>query len=271
MLKVIKSVFLAFVLTNVFSCGHKSHEDNEIRETYPIVPNISFFIQNIYPHDTTAFTQGLEYFNGLIYEGTGDYKNSSVRIVDLKSGKVKEKNLMGTTQLFGEGITIFNDTIYQLTWKNNIVFLYDVKNIHKSIRTFFWQKEGWGITNDGTNLIISDGSSVIYFVDPKTFRIVRSIQVLNANEPIDKINELDFIHNSIYANVFEKNIILKINPSTGKVTGIINCDELIKENNLEFTREPEKVLNGIAWDSLNSRMFITGKLWPMLFEIKINE
>src|SRR5579885_216497 len=210
MLKAIRSFFLVFVLSSFFSCGDKSPDRNEAKEISSTAPEISFFVQNVYPHDTTAFTQGLQYFNGLLYEGTGDYKNSSVRIVDLKSGKVKEKKLMGTKELFGEGITILNDTVYQLTWKNNVVFVYDVRNIHKTVKTFFWQKEGWGITNDGTNLIISDGSSILYFVDPKTFQIIRSIQVLNANEPIEKINELEFIHSSIYANVFGENIILKI-------------------------------------------------------------
>ena len=262
--------------TLIIGCNSNSKEkkDDESNLSFSSkLPELLYIKSvNSYPHDTNAFTQGLQFYKGLLYEGTGDYVNSSLRLVDLKSGRVLKKNIIGTSILFGEGITIFKEKLYQLTWRNNIVYVYNINNIMNPIKTFKWPKEGWGVTNDGVNIIISDGSSWLYFVDAETFQIVRKIQVLKGdNTPFEKLNELEYIKGFIYANVFEENIIAKIDPLTGNVSAIIDCTEIIRENNLTFKYNPEKVLNGIAWDSISDRMFITGKLWPVLFEIKLTE
>ncbi len=226
-----------------------------------------------YEHDPTAYTQGLEFYKGVLFESTGDFENSSLRKTDFKTGKVLEKHVMGTKEIFGEGITILKDTLYQLTWQNNIVYVYDVKNINKPIKTFKWANEGWGITNNGTDLIVSTGSANIYFINPADFRVKTTIVVETDTGTMDRINELEYIDGFIYANRYGENgYILKIDPSTGHVVSKIiipNIEEQYFKGKLTDPKNNE-VLNGIAYDSASKKLYITGKHWPKLFEVSLN-
>ncbi len=233
-------------------------------------PNININIIGIYPHDTSAYTQGLEIYKGKLYESTGDFKNSSIRIIDIKTGKVVHKHMMGSSDIFGEGITIFKDKIYQLTWKNNLVNVYDIKNIDKPIKTFTWPYEGWGITHNDTDLIISDGSANLFFVNPDDFKVKSSRQVTDNIGPVKEINELEYFDGYVFANVYGSDIIIKIDPSNGHVVGIINLKGIIQQYAKGFIPDDNEVLNGIAWDSANKKMYITGKRWPKMFELTIN-
>ena len=242
----------------------------------PAPQNINFSIIGTYPHDTSAYTQGLEIYKGTTYESTGDYENSSLRVTDIKTGKVLQKHMMGSSAnlgpaaIFGEGITILNDKIYQLTWKNKLVNVYDLKDISKPIRTFTWPHEGWGITHNGTDLIISDGSANIYFVNPQDFAIKSSIQVRDNIGPINAINELEYIDGFVFANVYGSDYIIKINPADGHVVGNINLPGLIQQYATGFSPDDNEVLNGIAWDSASKKLYITGKHWPKMFELLLN-
>ncbi|HAN65061.1 MAG TPA: glutamine cyclotransferase [Chitinophagaceae bacterium] len=231
----------------------------------PLSLNVSIVGQ--YPHDTSAYTQGLVWHNGKLYEGTGDYESSSLRISDLKSGAVQQKHMMGSNKIFGEGITIFNDKIYQLTWQSNIVYVYALNDITKPIQTLQWPYEGWGITHNGKDLIISDGSSNLYFVDPGNLRVRNTLSVRDNRGPVILLNELEFINGMIFANVYESNAIIQIDPESGHVKGIVNLPGLLKPQDVIAGRTD--VLNGIAYDSSTGHLMITGKRWPKMFEIKL--
>jgi len=258
------------------SCNNNTPDPGaETEKTQPLTgiaapQNITFNIVGIYPHDTSAYTQGLEIYNGKLYEGTGDYIKSSLRITDLKTGAVIQKHMMGSKDVFGEGITVFKDKIYQLTWKNNLVNVYDVKNIDKPIKTFNWPYEGWGITHNDAELIISDGSANLYFVNPDDFKLKSTKQVSDNIGPVNAINELEYFNGFVYANVYGSDIILKIDPSNGHVIGNINLPGIIKQYAPGFTPDDEEVLNGIAWDSIGKKLYITGKRWPKMFELTMN-
>jgi len=230
--------------------------------------NIPFTILAHHPHDTSAYTQGLQLYNGKMYEGTGDYEGSSLRITDYKTGKVEKKHMMGSDEIFGEGINIFHNKIYQLTWQSNIVYVYDLNNIDKPIQTFKWPYEGWGITNNGKELIISTGSSNLYFVNPETFQVTNTINVMDNRGDVKLLNELEYIDGYVYANVYESDYIVKIDPSNGHVVGVLNLPGLLDKS--DYVPGYTNVLNGIAYDSTSKTMFITGKRWPKLFELKLN-
>ena len=234
-------------------------------------PQISYTIVAEHPHDTSAYTQGLQWFNGKLYEGTGDYQNSSLRITDLKTGKVEKIHRMGTDSIFGEGITIFKGKIYQLTWESHVVYVYDLSNIDKPVKTLKWPYPGWGITNNGTDLIISDGSSNLYFVNPDDLKIKSIVQVKEDAGPIGYLNELEYIDGFVYANVWQSDIIFKIDPSSGKAVGKLDLpklgDQFFKD---QIVPGRTDVLNGIAYDSSTKRLLITGKRWPKMFEVKLN-
>jgi glutaminyl-peptide cyclotransferase len=232
-------------------------------------PAIAYKIVNVYPHDTSAYTQGLQLYNGKLYEGTGDYEFSSIRITDLKTGKVEKKHMMGSNKIFGEGINIFKGKIYQLTWQSNLVYVYDLGNIDKPLKTFTWPYEGWGITNNGTELIISDGSANIYFVNADSFTVKRRITVATDGGPIDNINELEYIEGYIYANVYQTDFIVKIDPANGNVVGKMDFPDLRKNFAKEITDRTD-YFNGIAYDSASKKIYVTGKRWPRMFEISLN-
>jgi glutaminyl-peptide cyclotransferase len=234
-------------------------------------PQISYNIVNVYPHDTSAYTEGLQIYNGKLYEGTGMENESTLRITDLKTGKVEKKHFYTDPLIFGEGIQVFKGKIYQLTWKNHIVFVYDEKNIDKPVATLKWPYDGWGMTNNGSDLIISDGTANLYFVDAETFKVKSTVAVTEDSNPIENLNELEYIDGFVWANVWQTDQILKIDPASGHVVGRIDLPDLRQQY---FPKEiiPERtdVLNGIAYDSTTKKLFITGKRWPKLFEIKLN-
>ena len=233
--------------------------------------DININIIAAYPHDTGSYTQGLEIYNGKLYEGTGDFERSALQIDDLKTGKIEKKHVMGSTDIFGEGITIFHDKIYQLTWQSHFVNEYDVDNIDKPIKTFTWPYEGWGLTHDSVELIVSDGSANLYLVDPNDFKIKSTIQVTDNQGPVDQLNELEYVKGFVFANVYETNYIVKIDLSNGHVVGKINVPGLLDQFAPNQTIPGRTdVLNGIAWDSTAQKMYITGKRWPKLFEVTLN-
>jgi glutaminyl-peptide cyclotransferase len=250
--------------------GDKQADHDDSLTVAPI-PLIKYNIMSVYPHDTSAYTQGLEFYNGKLYEGTGDFKNSSLRITDYKTGKVEKKHMMGTDTIFGEGITILKNKIYQLTWRSHIIYVYDIKNIEKPIATFKWPYEGWGLTNNGTDLIISTGSANLYFVNPDDFKVKSTISVNDNGGPIDSINELEYVDGVIYANVYETEFIIKIDPASGHVLGKMDLTGIIQKFAPNYIPEPmDEVLNGIAYDSATKKFLVTGKRWPKMFELKVD-
>ena len=235
------------------------------------VPVYSYEIVKTYPHDPKAFTQGLVVHNGFFYEGTGGYRNSddhssSLRKVEIESGKVLQKVDLAD-DYFGEGITIFNGKIYQLTWQENTAFVYDLNNF-ALLQRFNYNGEGWGLTHDGQNLIMSDGTHVLRFLNPENFERIRTITVLDEkNKPVLKLNELEYVKGEIWANIWQEGWIARIDPATGKLVGRINLEKLADEQ--MDKDEKADVLNGIAYDEASDRIFITGKKWRKVFEIKI--
>jgi len=217
-----------------------------------------------YPHDSQAYTQGLLYEDGHLYESTGLNGRSSLRMVDLETGSVLQRAAV-PEKYFAEGLASWGSTLIQLTWQSHIAFVYD-RFSFRLLRTFSYKGEGWGLTQDGRNLIMSDGTATLRFFDPGTFREVRHIVVKDHGSQVTQLNELEFVQGEIYANVWHTDRIARISPSSGRVLGWIDLSGLLPENQRS---DPEAVLNGIAWDSARDRLFVTGKLWPRLFEIKI--
>jgi len=230
------------------------------------VPTYGYEVVRVYQHSTDAFTQGLEYRNGKLYESTGGEGESSLRLVELESGKVLDK-VDVPMPYFAEGITLLNGKIYQLTWQNQVGFIYDATTLSK-IGQFNYEGEGWGLTNDGQSLILSDGTNQLRFLDPGTFKVTKTIAVREGNSPIDSLNELEYFNGEIYSNVWHRDVVAIINPQTGRVNGWIDLKGLLPPGE---AGDPEAVLNGIAHDAASQRVFVTGKLWPKLFEIRIKK
>ena len=228
---------------------------------------ITYTVLSQFPHDTSAYTQGLEIHDGKLYEGTGDFSNSSLRITNWKTGVVAKKHVMGTDKIFGEGITIFKNKIYQLTWESNKAYQYDINNIEAPEKTFDWAYEGWGLTHDTSSLIISDGTANIYFVDPTTFKVKSTVAIKDDQGPVNYLNELEYVNGFIYANVYQTNIIVKINAESGHVVGRLYMNGLLQQNDIVADRTD--VLNGIAYDSTTKNFLITGKRWPKMFEVRV--
>ncbi|REE79999.1 glutamine cyclotransferase [Lutibacter oceani] len=253
------------------------YEDKTKKVTKPVYfmadtsPEIyTYKIINTYPHDKEAYTQGLEYKDGFLYESTGRKGTSYIRKVELETGKaLQQKDL--DAAYFGEGITIFNNKIYQLTWQSGIGIVYDLESFEKE-KEFKYTKsrEGWGLTNNGEQLIKSDGTERIWFLNPETLIEESYIEAYTNKQKVEKLNELEYINGKIYANIWQKNSILIVNPTTGKVEGVANLnglkEEILKEQNLT---DSDEVLNGIAFDKENNRMFVTGKHWSKLYEIEL--
>jgi glutamine cyclotransferase len=229
-------------------------------------PKYGYEVVRVYPHDPQAFTQGLIFREGRILESTGQEGRSTLRSVDLDSGQVIKKVELAS-QYFGEGITVLNGKVYQLTWQHQLGFIYDYQTFNK-IGQFNYEGEGWGLTNDGTNLILSDGSSKLRFIDPNSYRLVRTITVTDDGKSIRDLNELEYIQGEIYANIWHDQRIATINPQTGAVTAWIDLSGILRKT--EAPNE-EAVLNGIAVDEATGRLFVTGKLWPKLFEIRVKK
>jgi glutamine cyclotransferase len=226
------------------------------------VPEYGYRVVNVYPHDSTAFTQGLEYRGGYLYEGTGLEGQSRLRKVDLKTGRVIQEIRLGA-QYFGEGITVLNQRIIQITYKSQRGFIYD-QGTFKLLRTFDYPGEGWGLTNDMKQIYMSDGSSEIRVWDGETLAERRRIKVRDGSRPVTLINELELVNGEIFANVWQTDRIARISPADGRVTGWINLAGLSPAGTAS-----EAVLNGIAHDGMGGRLFVTGKLWPKLYEIQV--
>jgi glutamine cyclotransferase len=230
---------------------------------YLLLGQSGYKVVHTYPHDPSAFTQGLVFYDGYLYEGTGMVGHSSVRKVELSSGKVVQKIDL-PAPYFGEGIVLWKDKLIELTWQSKIGFVYD-RATFKQLRTFTYNREGWGITQDGKRLIMSDGSATLYFWDPETLREIGHLDVVDKGAPVQNLNELEFINGEIYANVWQTDRIARISPATGHVIGWIDLTGLLTA----AERRGTDVLNGIAYDGKLGRLFVTGKRWPKLFEIQV--
>jgi glutamine cyclotransferase len=246
---------------------NKSGEVNNISITMlsDLIPlQYGYKIIQVFPHDPEAYTQGLVFEQGILYEGTGQYGKSSLRKTDIETGKLLNNKKL-PPDLFGEGVCIFKEKIIQLTWKSRIGFVYNKSNF-EFINRIKYQTQGWGITTDGKRLIMSDGSNIIYFLEPEYFSELSRIEVYDNNGPVNDLNELEFINGEIYANVYQTDKIVIIDMYTGKVLAWINLEGLISE---EDYADDIDVLNGIAYDKEKNRLFVTGKMWPKLFEIEL--
>lgn len=230
-------------------------------------PRYAYEIVHTYPHDASAFTEGLFYLNGFLYESTGLEAHSSIRKVRLETGEVLQK-LDIPAEYFGEGIVNWNRQIISLTWKSQVGFVFDLDTF-KLQRQFHYKGEGWALTRNDTEIIMSDGTPELRFLDPKTLRETRRIQVTIEGKPISNVNELEWIKGEIYANVWETDWVLRIDPASGQVVGIINLAGLLKRQ--DIVPGQTDVLNGIAYDAKGDRLFVTGKNWPKLFEIRLHK
>ncbi|HMO62788.1 MAG TPA: glutaminyl-peptide cyclotransferase [Ferruginibacter sp.] len=276
-----KKLFPLFFLLVLLSCNNNDDtRDNDTGETntggtgLPAPAMLHATITAEYPHDTDAFTEGLQWYNGKLYESTGLETKTMIKEVDLKTGIASKKQHITDPEIFGEGINIFNGKLYQLTYQNHLVYVYDVKDWSKPVQTFTWHSEGWGMTNNGSELIVSDGQAQgnLYFVNPENFKINRIVQVRDNIGVVDRINELEYIDGYVYANIWGETYIVKIDPSNGHVTGKLETKDLLRSFYAGFPlrNNLDNVLNGIAYDSTNKKIFITGKLWPKVFELQLN-
>ena len=250
------------LISLVISPGHSIPKEFERNLNY------NFRIARIHPHDSNSQTEGLQFVEGFLYEGTGPCLNapSSLRKIKAEGGNIVMIRELPIDNLFGEGITILNERIIELTYKTHIGFVYD-KGTFELIKEFYYPTEGWGITNDGENLIMSDGSSTLRYLDPETFHEVKRIEVADNNGPVFKLNELEYINGEIYANIFETSRIVSISPETGRVTGSIDLSVILKDR---FpTNDPINLANGIAYDPEKGRLFVTGKYWSKIYELEM--
>ena len=239
--------------------GHKTESSNT-----SAIPVYTYRVINIFPHDRYAFTQGLIFEDGVFIEGTGLRGRSSLRRVSIETGEILDYHEL-PSHLFGEGVTIYDSKIIQLTWRSNVGFVYD-KDSFELLREFSYPTEGWGITCDDKHLIMSDGTANLYFLHPESFEEQKRIKVHDNKGSVERLNELEYVDGEIYANVFQTNHIARIDPKSGKVVGWIDLTGILTE---EDRREPIDVLNGIAYDPGDNRLFVTGKLWSKLFEIEL--
>ncbi|MCM1031673.1 MAG: glutaminyl-peptide cyclotransferase [Oscillibacter sp.] len=227
---------------------------------------LQYKIVREYPHDTKAYTQGLVYQDGILYESTGQYGESSIRKQDMKSGKILSA-LSIDNRLFGEGITLLNDKIYQLTWTSGKGFIYDLKTFSLE-STFTYNTQGWGITTIGDKLIMSDGSHKLYHIAPSSFNIIKEVEVYDHNGPVKNLNELEYINGLVWANVWMQDRIVIIDPATGEVKQELDLSRLLSGTERARLDDSDDVLNGIAWNPEKGTVYVTGKRWPKLFEIK---
>ena len=261
------------VIVLVYGCKDDAGAPGETPsdETVASPAVIQFSVVNEFPHDTGSYTEGLAFYNGVLFEGTGaspTVSNNGTWIgpIDLKTGKVQKKVDLGN-QFFGEGITFFNDKVYQLTYQTKKGFVYDARTFKKLKEFTYNSAEGWGLTNDGKNLIMSDGTSSLSYLDPETLKMLNVVGVSDNNGAVGNINELEYINGSIYANQWLTPYILKIDPSSGKVVGRMDFTKMIDQVKSQYPAAEE--FNGIAYDSTTQKVYVTGKKWPKVYEIKI--
>lgn len=267
-----KRCFTSLVLMStilLFGCKNEDEDDSNDDYQIPAPINLSFQVVNQFPHDTSAFTEGFTFYGGRLYEGTGSPDSPStsgtwIAAIDLNSGKYEKKVNLGRSY-FGEGITFLNDKLYQLTWKTMIGFVYDARTF-KKIRDFSYKSEGWGLTNDGTNLIMSSGTSNLYYLNPDSLNFIKMLPVQDNKGIVPNLNELEYIDGYIYANEWLTPNILKIDPATGYIVAKLDLSKHVSEIKSKYPDAEE--MNGIAYDSTTRKTFITGKKWPHIYEIK---
>jgi glutaminyl-peptide cyclotransferase len=254
--------------TSIYYDGETEMDSTRIEIVSGFEPKVlKYTIVNTYPHDINAYTQGLEFYNGILYEGTGQYGESTLRKTDYKSGKTDIKIDL-EKRYFGEGITFLNDKIYQITWQENTAFVYDAKTLKKEKEVPFYKSmDGWGLTNDGKNLYMTDSTERIHILDPNSFQQIDYVNVYSGKQKIESINELEWVDGKIYSNIYQKNFIIVINPKDGSVEAMLDMSDLTNK----ITKLPETdVLNGIAYNPATKTFFVTGKNWDKMFEIRIN-
>ena len=232
--------------------------------TNPALPMYSYEVVHTFPHDPKAFTQGLVFLDGELLESTGENGKSSLRRVELDSGRVLQQVSL-PYEYFAEGIAVLGRKIFQLTWQNGKCFVYDLASFKRKTE-FAYSGEGWGLTTDGQWLVMSDGTDRLRFIDPDTFEVKRTVNVTAAGRPLNHLNELEFIKGEIFANIWQSDFVARIDPTTGKVLGVINFTGLLAPADRDIYTD---VLNGIAYDGAMDRIFVTGKRWPRLFEVRL--
>lgn len=249
-----------------FNNGKTETHSRQLELLSDVVPKqYSFRIKKQYTHDVGAYTQGLVYYDGWLYEGTGNYNQSTLRKVRVSNGEVVQiRN--NAADIFGEGICIFEGKIYQLSYKSQVCFVYDLNTFEEKNKLYFQNKEGWGLCTMGDELVMSDGTNVLYFIDPDMFTIKRQVEVYDNRGPVDALNELELIGGKIYANRYYTDEIVIIDPTIGRVEGRINLKGILP---VKERKPSTNVLNGIAWDEKGGRLFVTGKYWPKLYEIEL--
>lgn len=259
-------ILTAVILASLTSCSLLTKPTPEIIPAVPnpLVQNLGYEILATLPHDPACYTQGLVIDEGVFFESCGLYGQSSLRKVDPTSGVVQAETELDTSY-FAEGLVLLEGKLYQLTWKENTGFVYNANTL-ELLRTFNYQTEGWGLTTDGSALILSDGSNTLYWVDPGTMHVVRQVNVSYQGQPVEYLNELEYINGTIFANIYLTDTIVAIDPDDGSVVSLIDLTGLRPEQNLGMQGE---VLNGIAYDSINDKLYLTGKNWPNLYEVRL--
>jgi glutamine cyclotransferase len=269
---------LFLIIELISACGDSSNSSSNSTAAAESAsgneaPVITYTILNALPHDKDSYTEGFLMHNGKLFESSGapegnDKTRSMVGIVDPATGVISVKAELDKKIYFGEGITILGDKLYQLTWTNKKGFIYDLKTFKKIGEFTFPSKEGWGMTTDGSSLIMSDGSSNLTYLDPLTFKTNRIVGVTDNNGPVGNLNELEYVNGNILANIYQTPYIIRIDPNSGKVLGKADFSNLVKEVKL---KDPDvDYMNGIAWDSAKNKIYITGKLWPNMYEVRLN-
>lgn len=260
-----KPIFISLLIFLAASCKNANNsqaqtDTNDVAD----IPAINYQVINMYPHDSSSFTEGFFMLDGKMYESAGLNDKSKILVYDLTTGKTFQTVVL--PKLFGEGISVINGKLYQLTWKEHKVFVYDYPSLKKT-GELSWPYEGWGMTTDGKDLIISTGSSNLYYVDPADFKIIKTVNVSNNYGPLSNINELEYVDGFIYANVWETDNIVKIDPNSGKVVAMLDLSGIRQKNGVPVSGD---VLNGIAYDSAKHTLLVTGKDWAKIFELKLN-
>ena len=275
MKKIVYPLFLSLIFAGACHNGSDSGTETPSTTSEPAneTPVINYSIVNAFPHDRNSYTEGFLVHNGKMYESSGapeDHENtrSILGVVNAATGNIDVKAELDKKTYFGEGITILNGKVYQLTWTNKKGFIYDLKTFKKTGEFSFPSKEGWGMTTDGVYLILSDGSSNLTWLDPVSFKTVKVVGVTDNNGPVGNLNELEFVKGNILANIYQTPYIVRIDPSSGKVLGKADFSKLVSE--VKMKSPDVDYMNGIAWDSAADKLYITGKLWPNLFEVKLN-
>ncbi len=279
---MMKRLLIAFAgLLLLAACNNNTPDTSVSTPVEPAPPIIGFTVVNTYPHDTGFYTEGLEFHEGQLFESSGAGSTdtegdtppypSAFGIANLKTGKVEKKVSLNNVVYFGEGITILGGKIYQLTWQNHVGYVYDAKT-YKKLQEFSYPGQGWALTHDSTHLIMSDGSSNLQIIDPaaitNTLKVQSVLGVTDNTGPVSNINELEYIDGFIYANQYTTNYILKIDASNGKVVGKLNLDSLAAEAKKKYANA--EYMNGIAYHPESKSLYVTGKLWPLIYEIKFN-